>query len=343
MRYHDYGIEDFVKDPFFQRWVLSPDAESNGFWLEWSQKNPDKRLIVEEASRVIHLLGFTSDNQVNEKLLQTWRAVDEAWGGGNADVTHRSISGSIVFKAAAAIIIIAISTATIWSFLHKKVTIQTGFGETRAVSLPDGSVVELNANSSLAFPDKWNNHSKREVWLSGEAFFSVSHDPDKAFVVHTQGGVHVNVLGTTFNVLSRRKTTRVSLNTGRLKVHLTEEFLKQDMKTAEEGFVMLPGEVAEFNGNTREVYRREEPVARYDSWKEKRLVFDNTSMKEVAVVLEDIYGLTVRLDESLEHRKITGDFKSDDLNILLQFIARALDAGVTRNSEAIRFEAKAKR
>lgn len=186
MRYRDYGTEDFVKDPFFQKWILSPDGESDGFWHAWSEMNPDKHVVMEEAKTMIHLLGFTADNQANERLLQTWDVVNKAWGRGNDEVSGKRIWTSTALRAAAAITIIAISAVAIWSLLHRKVTVQTQFSETRAVSLPDGSVVELNANSSIAFLDNWNNRSKREVWLAGEAFFSVSHDPHREFTVHTE-------------------------------------------------------------------------------------------------------------------------------------------------------------
>lgn len=340
MRYRDYGTEDFVKDPFFQKWVLSPDAESEGFWRAWSELNPDKYDVMEEARKIIHLLGFSADNHANERLLQTWDVVNEAWGRGTDDVSGRGISIPPALRAAAAIAIIAISAVAIWFLLPRKVIIQTPFRETRAVSLPDGSVVELNANSSIAFLNDWSNSGKREVWLTGEAFFSVGHDPNREFTVHTEGGVHVNVLGTTFNVLSRRHTTRVSLNTGKIKVHLEEWFLPPE-ENAAEGFVMSPGEVAEFDSNTRTISRKEASVDHYASWKEKKIFFDNTSMKEVAAVLQDTYGINVSLDRAIEFRKITGEFKSDDLDILLRFIARALDAEVVRDDEKIHFRSKA--
>jgi transmembrane sensor len=343
MGYDNYGIEDFAKDPCFQRWVTAPDTETDKFWREWLHENPDKQFIIEEAKRIIHLLGFTADTDVNEKLLATWETVDRAWSQQRSRVA--SVDRSVYafgYKAAAAFAMLMVSAITVWYLHNRKVTINTGFSDIRSISLPDGSVIDVNANSTIAYLPDWNGTSEREVWLEGEAFFSVSHNEDKKFVVHTSGGIDIHVLGTTFNVMKRRNTTRVSLNTGKIQVHLSKEFSQQDEKTSDEdeGFIMMPGEVAEFDVSTRKVKRTAAKVEDYASWKQRKMVFDNTAMEDVAVILQDIYGVKVFLDETLKMRRITGEFASDDLGILLQFIARALDAQVTRKADEIRFKSK---
>lgn len=338
MRHRKYGIKDFVSDPSFQKWVLAPDDGADAFWREWLDNHPDKQLVVQEAKRIILLLGFTTDAEANEKLLRGWKVLDDAWvAEKKAKKPRGRILYSPSFRVAAALVILIAATITLWPFLNRTVTVHTRFGELKSFTLPDGSVVDMNANSSIEYLKDWNQKGEREVWLQGEAFFSVTHDPDKKFIVHTADGIHVNVLGTTFNVMSRRKRTRVSLNTGKIMVRADETFLKHDKRPAKDSFVMVPGEVAEFDANTSKIMRQTAAAEHYTMWKEKKMVFDNTAMKDVAVMLEDTYGLKVHVHEPLKMRRITGEFRSDDLDILLQFIAKALHANVDRNAHEIRF------
>jgi transmembrane sensor len=343
MAYDNYGVADFAKDPFFQRWVIAPDTETDRFWSEWLHENPDKQFVIEEAKRIIQVLGFTTDTHLTEKLLATWERVDDAWSQqrNRATPAHQSVY-HFRYKVAAAFAMLLVSAITVWYVNNRKVTVNTGFSEIKSINLPDGSVVDVNANSTIAYLPDWNGTKEREVWLEGEAFFSVSHDEDKRFIVHTSGGIDIKVLGTTFNVMKRRNTTRVSLNTGKIQVHLSKDFSQRDEKTTDddEGFIMMPGEVAEFDVSTRKVKRTAAKAEDYASWKQRKMVFDNTAMKDVAVILQDIYGVKVFLDKTLKMRRITGEFASDDLGILLEFIARALDARVTRNADEIRFKSK---
>lgn len=90
----------------------------------------------------------------------------------------------------------------------------TQYGEQRVVELPDHSVVSLNANSTLRFRNDWSQaNTLREVWLDGEAFFSVQKQEGAAgpakFIVHTND-LDVEVLGTRFNVSNRMAGGRES-------------------------------------------------------------------------------------------------------------------------------------
>jgi transmembrane sensor len=338
MRYRNYGIRDFVRDPFFQRWVLAPTTEADAFWRAWIAENPDKQFVVEEAKRIILLLGFVTDADVNARLLQTWKALNvDGFQAKAAATTGDSHAHTLMWRVAAVFALFVVAGVALWYFQYRTVTITTRFSEIKSVRLPDGTVVDLNGNSSIEYMKDWTEGAEREVWLEGEAFFFVTHDRNRKFVVYTSEGVEVNVLGTTFNVISRRNTTRVSLNTGEIKINLGEKFSHHNKKGQDGGFVMSPGEAAEFDANTNKIVRHAAPVKQYASWKDKKIIFDNTAMHEVAAMLQDTHGLKVFLDESLKMRKITGEFRSDDLDILIQFIARALHAHVRINAGEIHF------
>ncbi len=97
-------------------------------------------------------------------------------------------------------------------------TYRTGAGETKNLLLADHSRVTLNANTSLKVSRNWFSGDRREVWLTGEAFFNIQKTPDRQrFTVHT-ATLTVEVLGTKFNVTDRRRKTRVVLQEGKVKV-----------------------------------------------------------------------------------------------------------------------------
>lgn len=98
--------------------------------------------------------------------------------------------------------------------LNAPIKYETEIGEKLAVNLPDGSVVELNAESKLSFK-KENWLKARKVKLEGEAFFKVQ--PSESFIVETKQG-KIEVLGTTFNVWDRANWFEVTCHTGKVKV-----------------------------------------------------------------------------------------------------------------------------
>jgi ferric-dicitrate binding protein FerR (iron transport regulator) len=83
------------------------------------------------------------------------------------------------------------------------------------INLPDGSKVVLNANSKLEYPPGFSNNT-REVYLDGEAYFDIAHDPGKPFIVHT-GSISTRVLGTAFNINAYRSQQFVEVTVTRVK------------------------------------------------------------------------------------------------------------------------------
>ncbi len=83
-------------------------------------------------------------------------------------------------------------------------------------TLPDGSVITLNKLSSLTYPNRFDGNT-RTVQLNGEAFFNVTPNKDKPFIVDVNG-VIIRVVGTSFNVKSTAGKTEVIVETGRVEV-----------------------------------------------------------------------------------------------------------------------------
>ncbi|PWJ59386.1 ferric-dicitrate binding protein FerR (iron transport regulator) [Dyadobacter jejuensis] len=199
---------------------------------------------------------------------------------------------------------------------------RTGYGQTTNIYLEDGSRVSLNANSSLKVPRIGFYGKVRKVLLEGEAEFAVSHTLDhQQFVVQTSDTFQVQVLGTEFSVLARPRATEVALKSGSVRIAYTE-------KAKNKGVTMKPGDLAKLNPHGGvQILKQPDPDA-FGAWKEQRYVFNATSVREVSQMIRDNYGLTVVARKDILDRKITGNFKTKDVDELLKTISEVLNLRV---------------
>lgn len=208
--------------------------------------------------------------------------------------------------------------------------VATRYAQTRDIRLPDGSHVLLNSNSHLRYGDLTASGKPREVWLDGEGYFEVQHTPDnRRFVVHTTAGFNVEVLGTKFTVFRRRQQARVVLLSGKVRVDFNDG-RRSDV-------LMKPGELVETNDTLRtRVVHKPVRTASYSSWKDNRLVLDDTSIAELVTRLRDTYGVDVVVaSPDLNKRRITGTVPIQDLDVLLQALTESFDLRVERRNGRI--------
>lgn len=219
-------------------------------------------------------------------------------------------------------------------------TVQTGYGEVQTVALPDGSEVTLNGNSSLRYPrfgfggalaTGWGGDT-RTVALAGEADFAVRHLPNhRRFVVQTANGLTVTVLGTQFTVFSRSRGTRVVLHSGRVVLGVRT-------RTGPSGLTLRPGELATLGQNGRlTVTSLAQPQA-LSAWKQHRLTFDRTPLREISAMLHDTYGLRVSVaTPDLADRTISGSFPARNADEIIAVVAELLAVNYHRDGNRVVF------
>lgn len=236
-----------------------------------------------------------------------------------------------VSKAAAVFAGILICSWLLYLFFLKadQVVYSTDYGETATIELPDHSVLTLNGNSKVSYQKHWEDKNVREVSLEGEAYFSVEHTADhQKFIVHTSN-LEIEVLGTEFNVNHRRGNTKVTLNSGKIKLNSKED--TEQVKDV----IMHPGEQAELNRD----YRFDLKVVDtklYTSWKDHELNFDHTSIREVATMIEETYGLQVVLQgDSIQHLELSGTLPANDVEIFMGMLEEIFELYVIRNDHQV--------
>jgi transmembrane sensor len=151
----------------------------------------------------------------------------------------------------------------------------TGTGETKSVSLSDGTTVWLNKGSKIKYPEKFIG-TTREIYLDGEAYFDVKHDEDKTFIVHT-GKILTTVIGTAFNIMGGEKDTTITVTVTRGKVKVSEGDKLLDFIT--------PNQQISYNTTSRNFTKSTVDAAEAISWKSDDLLFDDITFGEAAEIL----------------------------------------------------------
>jgi ferric-dicitrate binding protein FerR (iron transport regulator) len=180
--------------------------------------------------------------------------------------------------------------------------------------LPDSSIVWLNAGSRIEYPEKFDNEV-RTIKLSGEAYFDVSHEEERKFVVKT-GDITVNVLGTQFIVINypNEKQAEVVLVSG--KVHVNEA----DMENSE--FKLSPGERFTLNKTTGKRIIEKMNTLSYTNWTEGKISFENAELKHIIKNLERWYGVSIICPENIGTRyNLTFTLRNEELEATMQMMS----------------------
>ncbi|RAV28876.1 FecR family protein [Sinomicrobium soli] len=177
-----------------------------------------------------------------------------------------------------------------------------GQTEQKNFVLPDGSKVTLNSESSLEIVPGFNDGT-RTVRLNGEAFFDVTHDKDRPFIVETGKGISIKVLGTSFNIKAYKENTTVKTTLVTGKVELYEK------NSTAPSAVLSPEQQAVFDPENRKISVEQVSTSSVTSWKEGVLTFDNSPLRNVAEDIGRWYGVSVRIaSPELEDYSFSGKF-----------------------------------
>lgn len=193
------------------------------------------------------------------------------------------------------------------------------------IVLPDGSKVWLNAESSLKYPENFNS-ATRQVELSGEAFFEVTHNASKPFKVIAQE-VEVTVLGTSFNVKAYQndKEITTTLVTGKIDIN------KQ--------LILNPNEEAVYSKTQKKFSIQKNVNTKvHASWKDGIMQFENEKLEDIAKVLERWYDKKIIINnELLNKHKLTITIKDEKIEDVANFISIATSTSFKIDNNIIVF------
>ncbi|NDV17017.1 DUF4974 domain-containing protein [Muricauda sp. TY007] len=187
-----------------------------------------------------------------------------------------------------------------------QITSATSIGENKTIMLSDGTKVTLNANTTLSYPKEFSGEL-REVSLKGEAFFDVTHNPKKPFMVATGNGMKIQVLGTVFNVKSYPEDLNVETTLVSGKVKVVEE---RDQKTV----VLNPSQRATYVKDADKLIVDNVQTENFTAWRQGKLIYDETPIRQVISDLKRKYKVDISVESpGIMDYKYTGEF--DNLGI----------------------------
>lgn len=334
---HDQAsVIQLLMDDRIQAWVKQPTPELDRYWKERLREHPDEQPAVERARRVLKRLSFEKSEHIDrEGMLQ--RALAQAEGA-SRPASPRIWSNW--YRVAAVLVGALLVAAAYWYTLPATQTHTTTYGESEHVVLPDGSTVVLNANSTLRYPKVWDQQHPRTVSLTGEAFFSVTHQANgQKFIVQTDQ-VTIEVLGTEFNVNHRRGETEVVLQTGSIRLDRASD----DAQSQVDNLVVVPGELVRLSKTQGAPERRVVNPQVYSAWTQDRWLFENTPLSEIFTMIEDNYGYQIVAKQAdIADEVFTAELENANLDLLLNFLSESFGLQITKDHRQLIVNRKATR
>ncbi len=237
----------------------------------------------------------------------------------------------------------------------KKSEITTKYGSKTTVVLPDGTKVWVNAGSKLSYDNNFGN-KLREVALLGEAFFDVTHNAEKPFIIHTSK-MDIKVLGTAFNVRCYPDENKMetSLLRGSIEVTLKDRYKEKIYLKPNEKLTLINDQVIQskniaLNKAKQEFIAAKEPIVAIShltyqpvdstvvetSWIENKLIFRGETFEEVARKMEKWYGINIIIsNEKLKEAHLTGSFEKETIDQALEALQLTTPFKFVNNKNSI--------
>jgi len=350
MRDHQ-TLQDFVMDTHFCNWVCGTEPEADAYWQAQLEKYPEKAALVKQARTIVldlhdngELLGEREKSEMWVNIMVRKAADEQPVAPDDrkpAKLFQMNTWQSAWRVGASLTAILILSIGALWALTRQNkevIEYKTMYGEVKNITLPDGSKVVLNANSKLSFEKGWDEQATREVQLSGEAYFSVVHKASlQKFEVKLSDDLKVQVLGTQFTVTHSPRMKRVVLSEGKVKMVQSEENILGLVADTRAEATLKPGELVEVNKQTGALEKRKVAnLEAFAAFRYHKIMFYDTSLAEVARVLEDSYGYEIKFANSdLSLKRFTGTAPINQIDMLFVSLKKLFQLNIHREGKQI--------
>ncbi len=287
-------------------------------------------LAADPANR-IHFNQFKKIWE-QSRLLAAAHYVDEdaAWQRFQRRVmapSKKPVVRSISWMKVAAVFILVVGAAFIALQLFRRESISNVTTQSANTivkdTLSDGSVITLNTHSSLTYPEKFKGDT-RLVALKGEAFFNVTPDRKRPFVIQVND-VSITVVGTSFNVKSENGLTEVIVETGIVRVTRNGQVVE-----------LRPKEKVTVQPQDSVLQKVKEEEQLYNYYRTREFVCDNTPLWKLVDVLNEAYGVNIVLERrELRSLQINTTFSNESLDNILEVISMTFKLRISRDGDDI--------
>ena len=365
-------MEEKIKTLFVSYLEKNISKKDEEILIQWINRNPDSLKEWSELSRLWNLVSVAGN--FNDDLMEKEWKLLLAKIDNNRTKTKTNNKFLYWMPRIAAVFLLGVvfSAAVFYSvFINKNdklvyQEIHTPAGSRTQVTLPDGSVIWLNASSSIRYNNQFGK-KQREIILTGEAFFNVAANKSKVFVVRASE-LSIKAYGTSFNVKSYpdESTVEATLIEGSIGVTRTgigknkndEVMLERNQRVV----YYRPVQSIE-KDEIEEIPEQAEPVAvkrdenkltymiskgidpeLFTSWKDGKLIIASENLDNIAIMLERKYDIKIHFEnEKLEKLKFTGTIENETVEHVIEAIGIAAHIDYEFQDRDVWFKEKLKK
>jgi ferric-dicitrate binding protein FerR (iron transport regulator) len=327
---------------YFESWLAESEKNREIFGeitLLWDKIGTTQLIIPPDANKqwknIVDLVKESKTDspqktdEVQTKVIQL-KNFEESF--------RNKIRKSTVLKVAAIIGVIAISSLLIFSvkqpfkentkIISEQIKTYEAIarkGEKIELRLSDGSKILVNSDSKLIYPSQFDE-KLREVELIGEAYFSITENPNRPFKVICGNTVTI-VRGTEFNIRNRKNTIKVVVARGLVDTYTPNSNIAINLKK---------GDMVFYNLNTGKSEQRKADLIKDLAWKNGKMIFEKTSLADVMEEVERCFNVDVYLATSdLQRKTLTGVFETNSIERILSVISLTLDIQISQSGRKI--------
>ncbi|MBO0932006.1 FecR family protein [Fibrella aquatilis] len=354
-----------LDQPTFREWVYAPTPPSDAYWRGYLAAHPDRITEADEARALLLTLrdDITERHPSDDKVATLFAAIQaEAFS-----LPVRKVRwGYRRLGWAAAALVVLVGGWLTWQAvqpaptLYAQQTAKTNIpllesvnrtNRPQLVMLSDGSSVMLQPGSRLSYAAHFDTVTRREVYLTGDAFFEVAKQPNRPFFVYADYLV-AKVLGTSFRIRAMAGRAQIQVRTGRVAVYDRADASLTDARnnpTELAGTVLLPNQQAVLTNHqiqlsspavasTAEAYKSiplQPTVPDAGAMVKQSFDFDDQPVGDVFDLMARTYGVTIDYDAPVGRCLLTASLTDEPFYQKLNLICKGIEARYTVKADRI--------
>lgn len=343
-------LSKLMNDESFLRWIEGNARNDEVIhWENWIKEDKQHEILVQQAQKLLNIpfSNYTlTEKEIKRELHRLNKTIDDRENKAKASVTklnasqnkrkHTSYRYVIAVAAAVALLIGIISVIHLnrsskpKNQLASLRNISVPYGKREILKLSDGSKIIVSAHSKLHYRITNDGKENVNVWLKGEAYFSIVHNKHRMVQIHTPEGI-ITDLGTQFDVNARSNATRVVLVEGKIVIQRRDSMGREGKP-----FQMKPRQMVKITSSSNKLNIKYVNTEVYTSWIHSKLVFDNTPVREAIKNIEEYYGVSIKVKNSqILKQRISGSIQNTGLKTALKGLAEILKVKVIHKNNII--------
>lgn len=306
----------------------------------------DGSITPEELEQLRTQLAADSDETIGKRMQENWDAgmgdpntvshdeMENVWRRierGATEDAKRGIPPIRWLRIAAAILIFVLMLTSLHYYRRTSIlssniiSISTGNGERASITLPDGTKVNLNEQSTIQYDSRSFNKIRRKVTFDGEAYFEVAHDARHPFSIDADK-LNITVFGTVFDICARSQDSLAVLSLLEGKVLITATTTGEQAMPAPNNKVVLEKSTGKISTESLG-----EDFEVLTSWRHRQIIFRGAPISAVIGTLEDAFDVKFVFSDSLDvNDSFTGTMSDQNLDIDLAILERLYNLKAVR-------------